>query len=122
MYRGAVLFLLAALIVSSHVLAEESGSSDAGPTLPRGREIRSATIARCTPGSSSLTVLRLRRIMNRAWPLPPTSPQADPFHYAPWCAGSFVTARGTYRFVLFHGGRGDLTLPGGARVRFEYDP
>ena len=122
MLRRSAVFVLAALIVSSPIFAEEANTSGAGTALPRGRELQSANIARCMPGSSPLTLPRLRRIMTRARPLPQTSGNADPFHYSPWCAGSFVTARGTYRFVLFLGGRGDLTLPGGARVRFEFEP
>lgn len=122
MARGPALLILAILFASPQVLAEDAGPPPAGTTLPQGGEIQSATIARCMPGSSPLTALRLRRIMDRARPLPPAGSMADPFHYSPWCAGSFVTARGTYGFVLFLGGRGDLTLPGGARVRFEFEP
>ena len=76
--------------------------------------------SRCT--TPSLSPRALRRILDRARPLaPPSSPAADPWHYAPWCGGTFVTARGTYQFILFLGGRGDLTLPGGSRIRFEFE-
>jgi hypothetical protein len=124
--HGAILLMAAAIgaAVASSAAPEALAESAPAPSnaIPAGREIRRIEIARCTPGSPSLSQHELRQIMDRARPLVLANPASDPWQYAPWCAGSFLTPRGTYQFILFLGGRGDLTLPGGSRIRFEFRP
>lgn len=120
-WPGALAGLVVVTLLGAAAVAEE-GRGRASRSLPSGREIRQVQIVRCTPGSPRLRPAALRRIIDRARPLSLSDPRSDPFHYSPWCAGTFAARGGTYRFLLFLGGRGDLTLPGGSRIRFEFEP
>jgi hypothetical protein len=101
--------------------AEAEQPSGAARSIPPGSSLRRIDITCSPPGSPGLTPEDLRRIMDRARPLVIDDPLRDPWHYAPWCSGSFETDGGTSRFILYLGGRGDLTLPSGSRIRFEFE-
>ena len=122
-------FLLAGLLAAAGLAlcpagagGETAGAPAPSSQIPRGVELSRIVVERCTPGSPPLDEAALRGAMDRARPLRPVASSSDPWHYSPWCAGSFVARGETYRFLLFLGGRGDLVLPGGARIRFDLEP
>ena len=119
--RPLVLLCGVLLLGQAAVDAPAEQASGAARAIPPGSSLRRIDIICSTPGSPGLTPEDLRRIMDRARPLVIADPLRDPWHYAPWCSGSFETDGGTSRFILYLGGRGDLTMPSGSRIRFEFD-